>query len=229
MTEQFSNKLLNENMYTSSLTFFRGIKASFKQCIKLVNLSSKCEWLLPAVALQNTTTARLLLSFSLLEDPNVDLTDNKLSLARNGLNVGVSAIRHCCVPIIHVYQCLFTVYTNLMLKVCNFLIFSDFWTPQNDYRKFQWPSSSVGLWKTVFLCNDLDLIIMVALKIWTLAFTLDSESGCDITVSVWWHDKAPLAAIFTWITPDNMGRAGSIWGVIIEFITRYKSAQHAWL
>ena len=74
-------------MYTSSLTFFQGIKASFKQCIQLVNLSSKCEWLLPAVALQNTTTARLLLSFSSLEDPNVDLTDNKLSLARNGLNV----------------------------------------------------------------------------------------------------------------------------------------------
>ena len=54
-----------------------------------------------------------------LEDPNVDLTDNNLSLAGNGLNVGVSAIRCHRVAIFHLYQFLFTICTDLKLNGCN--------------------------------------------------------------------------------------------------------------
>ena len=56
-----------------------------------------------------------------LEDPNVDLTDNNLSLAGNGLNVGVSAIRCHRVAIFHLYQFLFTICTDLKLNGCNLL------------------------------------------------------------------------------------------------------------
>ena len=154
MTKLFLNKLLNENMYTSSLTFFQGIKPSFKQCIKLVNLSSKCWMIVANCSITKYPAHAMRLSFSLLQDPNVDLTDNNLSLAGNGLNVGVSPIRCHRVTIFHLYQFLFTTCTNLMLNACNFLRLLN---PAFG-RKFQWPPS-VGLWKTVFLCNDLDLII----------------------------------------------------------------------
>ena len=139
MTKLFLNKLLNENMYTSSLTFFRGIKPSFKQCIKLVNLSSKCWMIVANCSITKYPAHAMRLSFSLLQDPNVDLTDNNLSLAGNGLNVGVSPIRCHRVTIFHLYQFLFTTCTNLMLNGCNFLRLL---SPAFG-RKFQWPPSAI--------------------------------------------------------------------------------------
>ena len=106
-----------------------------------------------------------------LEDPNVDLTDNNLSLAGNGLNVGVSAIRCHRVAIFHLYQFLFTICTDLKQNGCNLLRLLNparlLAGNSNDHHDYE----QVGLWKTV-LYNDLELIVKEALKIRTFSFPL---------------------------------------------------------